>query len=96
MKKLIQVYSNAWVIIYYEKTEKFPKRLFQVALKLIKCSKIPGHSFNIRLTVDSGEKRDVLFQVSHFFVFELGILYGVDFGAVPDLLQLSLQISLSP
>lgn len=46
--------------------------------------------------MDSGEKRDVLFQVSHFFVFELGILYGVDFGAVPDLLQLSLQISLSP
>lgn len=41
------------------------------------------------------EKRDV-FQVSHFLVFEVGILYGVGFGAVPDLLQLSLQISLSP
>lgn len=50
--------------------------------------------------MDSGgrtlEKRDVLFQVSHFLVFEVGILYGVDFGAVPDLLQLSLQISQSP
>lgn len=34
--------------------------------------------------------------MSYFLVFEVGILCGADFGAVPDLLQLSLQISQSP